>query len=114
MPTIREYLKQRNRVTNVIIWAGCGLTLVLLVFERHALTKAQINLWSWGGVATTAAVAILYSLSGRRFLCPQCGKRVLKAKRGPKFWETVERYNSAEGLAACPHCGASFDVPMPP
>jgi predicted RNA-binding Zn-ribbon protein involved in translation (DUF1610 family) len=109
MPTIREYLKAQNRRMKVKIWIGLGAVVAVGMFIPQATQHAA--LWAFCGALAVAAFAILTSRT-RRFKCPNCGNVVTSVRRSEAMRVTAAM-NGPEGLGACPHCGTSFDVPMP-
>lgn len=115
MLTIRQYLKRRNRLIKAIVYVGLSAIVV------YGLMHERMNRLEWMGIAFLGAIVVaVISLIVVNlvfpFVCPECGKG-LSLRRGMTIAQSKEagrQLNSAEGLGACPHCGASFDVPMPP
>jgi predicted RNA-binding Zn-ribbon protein involved in translation (DUF1610 family) len=110
MTTVRDELKRRNRLMKQVIGLGLAMTAMLVALFRRDLDTVHLFAWVLVGAIVTGTMGYLCGSS--RFACPNCGKGLRKIPREllPKV---VSELNSAEGLTACPHCGASFDVPMP-
>jgi len=92
-----------------VIYAGGGALALFVVLHRGS------NPWAFGffGGLAVALVALLVSKLLFPFACPQCGKGLGRVPR-EKFAKVTQDLRSVEGIAACPHCGSSFDVPMAP
>lgn len=113
METVREYLKRRARRMKVVIYVGLGIVVLTNVLYHERMAGLQFYARTIGATLVVAAVA--YLTSGMyRFRCPQCGKGLRNIRPRARSTELGHALMSPEGIGACPHCGASFDVPMPP
>lgn len=119
MLTIRQFLKRRKRALSAIYVAGWAaiLAAVLVYKAKMNLNLAEIILVAIAGtIAMQAFIAQAAVVVLMRFLtlpCPRCGKSLRQLPRA-LVRKVAKELASKEGIAACPHCGASFDVPMPP
>ena len=111
MKTVREYLIRRTRTMKAIVYVGCGALLAFVVL-RGVLSRLQISCIGFGGGLAVALIAIVATKLIFPFACRQCGKGLGRLPSRERAKEVTRALMSAEGMGSCPHCGASFDVPL--
>jgi len=101
--TMRDYLKRKDRLAVTLIVIGLALVVLrmgaTLVFGAQEL-HSHLALFTWGrflGLAFILGGAAMQS----RLKCPKCNQRLGRRKRFASVPES------------CPHCGVSFDEPLP-
>lgn len=102
--TIREYLWHRMR-------QNAWVTLVLIFLAGACAVLAVQNLHGTGVLIGHAVAGLVlvggFSLLMRRLKCPKCSKLL----GNTAMLAFVDRKHGRADF--CPHCGVSFDEPMP-
>ena len=93
-----------------IVWIGLIPLATYLVLDDRLTIVQRIVITTLGAIVIWV-IAVAFSTG--RFACPRCGKGLFKVPRGAAR-DVAAKLKSQEGLGACPHCGASFDVSISP
>lgn len=104
MITMRQHLLRQQKILK---WTTVGFAVIAAVAlsALDVAHRGSNGLYSIGSWALCAALLIgMLVLIVRTWVCPRC-HHTLSTRFSP--------INSKQDLDRCPHCGVSFDEPMP-